>query len=199
MRFLLLLALSATAVHAQSPDRTGFALGARAFAAGLSNESDGETDTGVRLTGTDAGVGLDVRASYGFNRTVSVFFNLGGAQMRPEDPEDVQFVLGVADLGVQFNVLPSSSLNPYLRVALTGQVASFNVAGTNATEDARGGGLTSGVGLLYSVTPQLALDLSLDATGGQFSELVFDGESTDDFEAIDTGIGRLGFGLVYNL
>ncbi|HEX9951046.1 MAG TPA: outer membrane beta-barrel protein [Rubricoccaceae bacterium] len=190
MRVLLLLALTAATAHAQTPDREGFGLGARVYAAGLSVDSDGETET-------DTGGGLDVRVSYGFNRTVLAFFNLGGARLQPEDDGLDSYILATADLGAQFNILPSNALNPYLRVALTGQTASFDIPGESENLEARGGGLTAGVGLLYAANPKLSLDLSLDATGGQFSELAFDGESTDNFEAIDSGIARFGVGLVF--
>lgn len=191
MRLALLLALlAAVPAQAQRYDRSGFALGARVYGAGLSVESDGEDET-------NSGGGLDVRVGYGFNRTVSVFLNVGGARMQPEADAADTYTLGTADLGAQVNLLPSKAVNPYLRLALTGQTAVFDVPGTSEDLEARGGGITAGVGLQVALSRSAQLDFSLDATGGRFTELAFDGESTDNFDAIDSGIARLGVGLTF--
>ena len=176
--------------RAQAPDREGFGVGARLYGASLSIDIDGYTESA-------SGGGAELRVGYRFNPTVSVFLSAGGATLQPEGENLDAYRFGTADLGAQFNLLPSRALNPYLRAALTGQVAAFDIPGTSDNLEARGGGITLGGGLLYAVSPKLSLDLSLDATGGRFTELVFDGDTTSNFDEIDSGIGRLGFGLVF--
>ena len=176
---------------AQAPTE-GFQLGGRLYAAGLGLDGGSGDDE------TSSGGGLGLRVGYGFSRIVTGFIALEGAGMEPDESQFGQeFGLGTVDLGVRFNLNPAAKLNPYAEVALTGQVASYDVTGTDENLDLRGGGLTLGGGLVYRFSRAVGLDVGLDLTGGQFTQLAFDGETTDNFEAIDSGIARLGVGVVW--
>ncbi|MEL6614329.1 MAG: outer membrane beta-barrel protein [Bacteroidota bacterium] len=199
MRFLAtalltaaLLAPEASAQYLSSPTE-GFQFGGRLYGAGLGIEDDRGNDD------TASGGGLGVRVGYGFSRTVTAFLSLEGAQLTPDENEfGEEFALGTLDLGARFNLSPSAAVNPYAEVALTGQVAAFDVPGTSETLDLRGGGLTVGGGIVYFFSQDVGLDVGVDLTAGRFTEVEFDGEVTDNFEEIDSGIVRLGFGVVWN-
>lgn len=188
LRVLSLAALLVPAGASAQAGRDGLSLSATVYAAQLSVD-DGSDES------SDSGGGIGVEVAYGFTPRLAAFLALGGAAMEPEDGGE-GYGLGTADLGLRFNLRPSSRLNPYLQAAVTGQVASFDVPGTSADLEARGGGLTLGGGLLYDLSPSVAFDVALDVTGGRFTELAFDGESTDNFDEIDSAIVRLGVGLV---
>jgi hypothetical protein len=170
-----------------------FTVGGRVYAASIAMAAGGPTTT-------ESGGGLEAEVAYAFTKTVSVFLATGAAAIvADEGPGADTYGLGTADLGVKFSILPSSRLSPYVQAALTGQVAAFDVEGTSENLEFRGGGVTLGGGLLYSVSDRVVVDFSVDATGGRFTEVAFDGETPDDFEEIDTGIGRLGVGVVWSL
>ncbi len=189
LRLVALVAFLLPAAASAQAGREGLSLSAHVYAAQLSVEVGGDESS-------DSGGGLGGEVAYGFTPRLAAFLALGGASMEPEDGGD-GYGLGTADLGLRFNLRPSSRLNPYLQAAVTGQVASFDVPGTSADLEARGGGLTIGGGLLYDLSPSVSFDVALDLTGGRFTELAFDGESTDNFDEIDSGIVRLGVGAVF--
>lgn len=198
MRFLattlLLAALVAPEAQAQfyQAPTEGFQFGGRLYAAGLGLEDDRGNDD------TASGGGLGVRVGYGFSPTVTAFLALEGAQLSPDENDfGDEFALGTVDLGARFNLQPSASVNPYVQLALTGQVAAFDVPGTSETLDLRGGGITLGGGIVYFFSQDVGLDVGVDLTGGRFTEIEFDGEVTDNFDDIDSAIVRLGVGVIW--
>lgn len=186
--FLLVLVLSSRSTSAQI-DRSGFWLGARLQSTGLS------TDDGSG-TASEGGGGIAVEGGYSFSRVAGIYLSLGGSSMQGEDGGQ-DYTLGSAYLGGRFNLTPSKNLNPYLVVGLTGQSAAFDVPGTSSDLEVNGGGLFGGVGLDYAFSKSLSLDGRLTVGGGQFSQITFDGESTDDFDAIDFGVAHLGVGVTF--
>ena len=188
LSLLSALALASLPASAQA-DRSGFWIGARLQSTGLS------TDNGFDTT-TEGGGGVALEAGYAFSRVAGVYLSVGGSAMQGEDGGE-DYTLGSAYLGGRFNLTPSKALNPYLLVGLTGQSAAFDVAGTSADLEVSGGGLYAGVGLDYALSPALSIDGRLTVGGGQFSEISFDGESTDNFDAIDFGVAHLGLGVTF--
>ena len=175
-----------------SIDRTGISVGGRLYSAGVSIDLG---EFGGDVT-SEQGFGAELDLGYGITRTVGVFFNVGGAAINGADGGD-DYGLGTADLGLRFNILPSSSFNPFVQVAATGQAAVFDVDGTSENLELRGGGLTLGLGALYRLSDSVDLDFGIDVTGGAFNEFVFDGESESGFDELPSGIARLGVGLVF--
>ena len=78
-----------------------------------------------------SGSGVAGEIACGFTPRLAAFLALGGAAMEPENGGD-GYGLGTGDLGLRFNLRPSARLNPYLQVAVTGQVALFDVPRASA-------------------------------------------------------------------
>ena len=195
MRFILMLALllCVPVASAQAPTE-GFFVGPRVLSAGVA--TDGSDNA-------DGGGGLGLRIGYGVTKTVTVFAALEGASIEPGDDGVFQnrepYALGSFDLGAQFNLLPSSPVNPFLRVALNGTSARYNVEGLSTEDDpeVRGGGLTLGGGTDIRLSRTLALELALDVAGGTIQELEV-GNITIAGNGEDTyATARLGLGLVW--
>ena len=183
------------AVPVSAQSTTGFFVSPRVYAVGVS--VDENTDE------SDGGGGLGLRLGYGFTKTVSVYAAFEGASVDSGEEDlfgvDEDYALGSLDLGAQFNLLPSSSVNPFLRVALNGTTARFDVDNVDSDDDPelRGGGLTLGAGAEFRLSRTLALEAALDVSGGAITEfeafdVTFEGDGDDPY-----GTGRLGVGLVW--
>ena len=191
---LLLLLLTPISVASAQAPTEGFFVAPRVFSAGVSAEEGEEAD---------AGGGLGLRFGYGFSKTVTAFVALEGASIDP-GPDGVfrntePYALGSFDLGAQFNLLPSSGVNPFLRVALNGTSARYNVDFLDADDDpeVRGGGLTLGAGADIRLSQALALELALDVASGTIQEvevgnITVAGDGDDGYAT-----ARLGLGLVW--
>lgn len=181
--------LMAGAAHAQR----GFVLAPSVFGASVTVEDADEADTGG---------GLGLRLGYGVSRTVTVYATLAGASIEAGDEPirgvDENYALGMAEIGAQFNLLPSNAVNPFLRVALAGTAARFDVEGVDSDDDPelRGGGITLGGGAAFRLSPSLAVEAAIDLTGGRINEFeAFD--VTVETDDADYGTARLGVGLVW--
>lgn len=180
-------------MSAQAPTE-GFFIAPRVFSAGVAAE-DGED--------ADGGGGLGLRIGYGFTKTVTGFVALEGASIDPGPGGAFRntepYALGSFDLGAQFNLLPSSGVNPFLRVALNGSSARYNVDFLDTDDDpeVRGGGLTLGGGADIRLSQTLGLELALDVSGGTIQEvrvgnITVAGDGDDGYST-----ARLGLGLVW--
>ena len=189
--FALLLALTVAAPVAAQTE--GFFFSPRLLSAGISVEDENEVDDGG---------GLGLRAGFGFTPTVTGYLAIDGARISSGNEDvfgvDSEYDLGVIDLGAQFNLLPSSKVNPFLRVALNASSARFNVERVSQNNDPvlSGSGLTLGGGAELRFSRKLAADLAVDITGGRirsakYFDVIVEGEG-DSY-----GIVRLGAGLVW--
>ncbi|MEO0558853.1 MAG: outer membrane beta-barrel protein [Bacteroidota bacterium] len=193
LSLLLTLLLLTPVATAQAPTE-GFTVAPRIVSVGVA------TDNGDNA---DGGGGLGLRIGYGFTKTVTGYVSVEGASIEPGDDgvfrNDEAYALGSFDLGAQFNLLPSSGINPFLRVALNGTTARYNVDGLSTANDpeVRGGGLTLGAGAEIRLSQVLGLELALDVTGGTIQELevgniTIAGNGDDEYAT-----ARLGLGLVW--
>lgn len=201
--FLLVLALAAAPAFAQR----GFSLSPSVYATSLAVD-------GLDNPESEQGVGLSLRAGIGVSKTVTLYASASGARVESDGeviraareipaadfgPVDDQYTLGSFELGAQFNLLPSGAVNPFLRTGLRGTGVILDVRGTDDEDDPqlRGGGLTLGAGAEVRLSPKLALEASLEGTGGRFSEFEMDDVVYRNFEDIEFAEGRIGVGLVW--
>lgn len=147
--------------------------------------------------GTDKGGGLGLRLGYGFTPTFSLYLGLTGANMTDNDNPNSNYGLAIAELGTRLHFgkkLKSPTF--YLDIA-------FQAVEANADEpdlSFSGGALGLGGGLLVYVGQQLALDIGLRGSAGNFSEFRIGQLSVNiDEENIQFGAGRLSLGITWFL
>lgn len=160
---LILLATAAFGQPEEAYSTEGFSIGLH-----LNGTSWHLDEPDLDLEGSDSGGGLGFGLSYGVSHLVTLFLNLDGASIDPDEGET--YSLGHGDLGARFTFgAPASQLKPFAQIALTGAGAELEI-GRN-TIQLRGGGLTLGGGLLYFLSPAWALDAGLDLTFGNLTEV----------------------------
>jgi hypothetical protein len=145
----------------------------------------------------DKGGGLGFRAGYGFTPTFSIYLGFSGARLTDSDNQNGSYRLAMAELGTRLHFgkkLKSPTF--YLDIA-------FQSAETRADEpdlSFSGGSLGLGGGLLVFVGQQLAIDLGLRGSAGNFSEFRIGKFSVNiDEENIRYGAGRLSVGITWFL
>jgi hypothetical protein len=189
----LALVLALALVSPVAARTKGIFFSPRLLLAGVSVEDENEVDDGG---------GLGLRAGYGFTPTVTGYLAIEGARISSGNEDvfgvDSEYDLGVADLGAQFNLLPSSKVNPFLRVAHNASSVRLNVERVSQNNDPvlNGSGLTLGGGAELRLSRKLAADRADDITGGRITsakyfDVIVEGEG-DSY-----GIVRLGSGLVW--
>ena len=183
-----LLFSTADNAQAQRSNTRGIFLNAHLNAASIGYDED-EFDT-------QTGGGLGVQIGYGVSNLITLFLGVDGSVMSNDDVED-SFTLTHVDLGAQFNLgKPRSAARPYGVIALTFRQATFEFDNANAPEvDFSGGGLTLGGGLKYFLSRALALDVGLNLTFGQFSDVEVGGVTINNALDINATSGRLAVGL----
>lgn len=184
---LLLVVVTSTAVaqNDSTYSTRGFSVGLH-----LNGTSWHLDEPDFNLDGSDSGGGLGLDLSYGVSDLVSIFLNLDGASIDPDDGET--YTLGHADLGARFAFgSTAKKFKPFAQVAFTGVVAEQEF-GMNTLE-LSGGGLTLGGGILYFFSPAVALDTGLRLTIGQLTEVKLNNVSVDT--EIDAQTSRFDVGI----
>ena len=186
----------ATAATAQSSTTRGFNAAFHLQGAALAVEG-GEADTGG---------GAGFRVGYGVNRTVTFFLGVDGASISALNVTNVSGIWEMAhvDLGARFHF--ANTLRrwvPYLEVALTGRAARVGDAivdgerapvGENVSFN--GGALTLGGGIAVYFSEQFALDVGLDVSSGQFTNVSVGAVTVGGLD-VDATSSRFGVGFTY--
>lgn len=184
-----LLFLTTDDVQAQRSNTRGLFLNAHLNATTIGYDQD-DFDT-------QTGGGLGVQFGYGVSNLVALFLGVDGSVMSNEDVEDA-FTLAHVDVGAQFNFgKPRSAARPYGVIALTFRQATFDLGeGNRAFEvDFSGGGLTLGGGLKYFFSRAVALDVGLNLTFGEFTDVEVGGVTVQDALDLNATSGRFVVGL----
>ena len=146
---------------------------------------------------TQSGGGLGIQFGYGVSNLVTLFIGVDGSVMSSEDV-DGSYALAHVDLGSQFNFgKPRSAVRPYGVIALTFRQATFDLEGGNQNVeiDFSGGGLTLGGGLKYFFSRAVALDVGLNLTFGEFTDVQVGGVTVQDALDLNATSGRFMVGL----
>ena len=164
---------------------------------------------GTSLTVEDAdessgGAGLGLRLGYGFNRIVTGFIHVDGAQIDVASGGTITgtWNLGHAEVGARFHFANSNRrLVPYLEGSAGARVVSVSdatVSGSSDTENIsfNGGAVTFGAGLSTHLTKRAAFDVSLKWTGGTFSEVDLGAVAVRNLD-IDASSFRFGIGMIF--
>lgn len=151
----------------------------------------------------DEGGGLGVKAGYGFNRIVTVFLAIDAAAVNVENSPDLtgDWALAHVDIGARFHF--ANALRrwvPYLEAAVGSRVVGVN-EGTSNGQTVRdtsfnGGAFTIGGGLNIYMSQNLALDLGLKVSNGEFTQIDVGAVSVGGLD-IDATSTRGGLGIVW--
>ena len=159
------LILGPARLAAQQSDPTGVHLAGALSGAGIVYEGDDEAESGG---------GASLRLGWGFNRTVTVFAEAAGARVEMIDFSDT-YALAHFDLGVRLNFRgPQAKALPYAVLAVSGRSAGIDLGGDVLT--ITGAGPTFGGGVAIFFNENVALDLGLKWTTGEFTEAEFMGD-----------------------
>ena len=167
-------------------------------------------DDDVRLSGG----GLNVALAFGFGELVAVFAQASGSRINAGRFDEAG--LGHFDIGLRlYAPLPTAAVKPYAVVARTGRalviddplVVDFPESGSDAENveaEFAGGGLSWGVGIHNFLRRDLALNVQLVRTRGDFSRfdqrMSIDGDESEvEAASIDqrARTTRLNFGLAW--
>lgn len=142
---------------------------------------------------SEAGGGLSLSAGYGFSELISGFIDLTGARISPDQGAD--YALAHVDVGARFTLSTAgNSLRPYLEAAVSGIAAEGDDSSIGKVEMS-GTGLTAGGGVLYFVSPGLAVNGGLKATFGELSEVTLLGQTYES--ELDATSVRLNVGVTW--
>jgi hypothetical protein len=186
---LLLLALAPVDLHAQSSTTRGFNLGFHLQGASLTVEGGDASNAG--------GAGLHV--GYGINRRFTLFASLDGAEFDVEDAESVAgtWTMGHFDLGTRFHFANSlSRWVPFLEAAVGARVVSLDATDGDGSVSFSGPAFTLGGGVAFYIKETLALDLDLNFTSGEFTDVHVGGVTVSGFD-VDATSTRFGVGLLF--
>jgi opacity protein-like surface antigen len=187
-------ACSATAsLHAQRSTSRGLSLGLHVQGVSL------EVENGDARSGG----GLGARVGYGFNRIVTGFIHVDGAQIDIPEGSDITgtWSMAHAEIGARFHF--ANSLRrwvPYLETSIGGRAVTVDDAIVNDTTvnkvSFNGGSFTLGGGLSVFFKKSVALDVSLKLTGGTFNEVDFGSVALRNID-IDASSARFGVGVIW--
>lgn len=191
--FLIVAAVPA-GLEAQSSTTRGWNLGFHLQGATLSVEEGDAANAG----------GLGLHAGYGLNRRFTIFASLDGAEFDVDDADAElagTWKMGHFDLGTRFHF--ANSLRrwvPYLEAAIGARVVSLDDATVGDQERAgvsfSGPAFTVGGGVSFYIKETLSLDLDLNFTSGEFTDVSV-GELTVGGFDIDARSTRFGVGLLF--
>jgi hypothetical protein len=153
---------------------------------------------------TNSGGGLGLRVGYGFNRIVTGFLHVDGAQIDVPTGGTVlgQWNLAHAEIGARFHFANSNRrFVPYLEGAAGARavsVSNASISGSSNSEDIsfNGGAVTFGAGMSTFFKKRAAFDVSLKWTGGTFSEVDLGDISVRNLD-IEASSFRFGVGLIF--
>lgn len=199
---LLLLLAAPAAAYAQAPPPSaalpashtdGLFLHARTGGHGIAYE-DGIDDA-------DGG-GLGLRVGYGFNDRFTLYLGVEGAGLtgsRGFDGlgSDEEYGIAYVELGSRFHFRPGRKLVPYADAAISVIGLGYDGTGGYDGNDVTygGAGVSLGGGVLYFLSPTLALDGGLAFTPGSLLEQHVGGQ-TEDVDIKLTG-ARIHVGLTF--
>ena len=164
-----------------------------------------------------AGGGLGLTLGYGFGPLVTTYVRLsggvvglGGGTATDDDynsfAEDVVAARAL-ELGARFHFRRGQRLRPYAAVAVSARTLSYDDISIGTDEgDERGRrgdltlagrGLAFGGGLLYALTPSLALDAGFHFTGARYGDAELDGQPLRTLDEVETEGWRLQAGAVF--
>ncbi len=167
---------------------------------------------GVQLLGTaiaeagkdgSEGGGIGFRAGYGFNRIVTGFVTIDGSEidLPPGSSLAGAWTLGHAEVGARFHF--ANSLRrwvPYLETSVGARVVSVDDASAGSQQVGKvsfnGGAFTVGGGLNAFFRRNLALDVSLRVTNGEFTEVDLGSVALQNLDIEATSV-RFGVGLTW--
>lgn len=183
------LSASAAAQQVEAPavrsNTAGFNLGI--FLAGASIQVDGSDET-------EAGRGGSLHVGYGFNQLVSVFARANAASIASQGG-GANYGMAHVDLGARLSFgSQSAALRPFVQGAVNGRAVA------DGDLEARGSGLTAGLGVEYFVNPALAVETGFSFSFGDFSEgRLGDGEWLDfGNEAFGATSARFDLGISWH-
>lgn len=189
---LAILAVPAAAAAQTAPDPSntqGLFLNARAGGYGVGYEGDRD--------GTGTGFGL--RVGYGFSERLTAFFGFEGGSISEGDgfegvPDGDDYGMLFLDLGARLHFRRDARLVPFLEVG--GSVVGLWFDTADDDEAQYGGlGVSLGAGLLYFVSPRLALEGATLFSAGSLMEREIAGVGDD----VDIGVAgiRMQVGVSY--
>lgn len=187
--------LAPSMASAQLSTTRGLSLGVHLQGTSLKVEDANETNSGG---------GLGLRVGYGFNRIVTGFIHVDGAQIDVASGGAITGTWNLAhgEIGARFHFANSNRrLVPYLEGSAGARVVTVSdatVAGSSDTEDIsfNGGAVTFGAGLSTHFKKRAAFDVSLKWTGGKFSEVDLGDIAVRNLD-IDATSFRFGIGLIF--
>ena len=158
-------------------------------------------------THRESGGGAGAQAGWGFTKWLMVYAGVDAARVDIEDMPGVEvgtaepnYTLLHGDIGVRFSFPnPTHGFEPYLNAAYTarGAIAQFE----NEDVSISGDGVSVGAGLQYFFNPKWALDVGLQLSTGDFTNVEFKGVKVDLNElGVDiktTNSARLNVGMKF--
>lgn len=155
---------------------------------GLSLATEGEP--------IETGSGFGLTLGFGVSRLVAIFATIDLGKVDIRDPNiEGNYGLGHADLGARVNFRePTKKAIPYVDAAATVRLAQTTIEGIDFSIS--GAAFSLGGGLNYHFQPQLALDVGLLYSFGEFDTLEIDGEDIDIEPFSATG-ARFRLGLTW--
>ena len=180
MRKTLSVTLLASAAFALTPpdgadaqarswsDPTGFHVGVNVAGAGITYDSD---------TQTDSGPGVGVTLGWGFINLITAYVEMTASTMDGLNVSGDTYDMVNFDIGARFNFLDKGKkFRPYALVALSGIGAERDIAGRVPVIS--GGGLTVGGGLAYFFSRKISADVGLKFSSVTFTQSELAGATT---------------------
>lgn len=187
------LGVSATSVSGQKSTTRGLNLGFHLQAASLS----------VQDSDAEGGGGAGFRVGYGFNRIVTLYFELDGITVDSKNANDFEgtWALAHGDLGVRFHLANAlRAWVPYLDVAVGGRGASVSGVTSNGVEvgdvNFSGGSFSVGGGIYVYFSRTFGMDVGLKVSNGTFDEVDLGAVSLKNLD-IDATSTRFKVGIVW--
>ena len=173
--FMLLTACHSV-VQAQQSNTEGLFLHIAATSTGFGSDLNLNNED-IRVFDGDQGVGLSLKAGYGFSPLFTLYlgYSISGMERNGTDipfwNDDNNYALGVLELGSRFTFRDGDKkFRPYASVTLASVAAVFD---DEPETSAKGGAISLGGGAQYFLSDVFALDAGLTLSPGNFSEIVF--------------------------
>lgn len=157
--------------------------------------------TGMRVADDedDGGIGYGAAIGYGINKITTIYVQGHISNMSVEDASTLEQIRGDTyrlahlDLGVRFTGEVSQRGAVYGGGAVGGIAGSYDAQAVSSDAILQGLVATGELGFMYFLAPRVALDLGINLSAGQYSNLNVEGR-TESVE-LDTLSVRLNGGL----